>query len=138
MCESSDPINLLFIDTELADIDSVFRNAHWCQPSGQLLAGDQFIDKNCSWKQDRQWTDSSSVVQRFHVRLWRSGNNVIGSAHYETLHAFRGHVVFHFEGAKKLVSNVFSKAGWKTRDGQRLDNQEYIRYNEGIITEIMR
>lgn len=137
ICKASDPINLCFVGVSLDAVDGTFLAAKW-QPQG-LATSNLFLDRICSRPQNSQWTHPGSIWRRFHVRLWREGNNVIGSAHYETLRGFHRHEVHHFEGAEDMVAELFKILGWKVSLGSiKLQDPEFERYNDGFCTEIQR
>ena len=137
-CKVSDPVNLLFINTSLTAVCAALLSANWKSP--EALAGSLYLDPICSHQQDKQLTFPPSIVwRRFHIRLWQHGNDVVGSAHYETLRSFCRHEVHHFEGAEDKVSDIFEKSGWKvSRKSRILQNPEFERYNDGFCTEIGR
>ena len=135
-CRRSDPVNLIFRQTSSIEADATFINAGWCNP--RPFAHDQFLESNCTKKQDSQWAHTRFLWRRFHVRLWSHGSDLVGSAHYETLR-FRGHEVHHFEGGEEKVADDFSDRGWQvTRRKHALNNRELVRYNDGFATEIQR
>lgn len=137
-CEVSDPVNLLFINASLTEVCNTLLSANW--DSRGVATGNLYLDPGCSRHQNMQLTFPPSVFwRRFHIRLWQDGNNVIGSAHYETLRSFYKHEVHHFEGAEDKVSDIFANSGWKVRRGSRkLQNPEFERYNDGFCTEVTR
>jgi len=138
LCKASDPVNLLFINVSLSTVCKTLSSASWETP--RVAAGTLYLDSGCSRHQDAQLTFPPSIVwRRFHIRLWQHGNDVVGSAHYETLRSFCRHEVHHFEGAEDRVSDIFEKSGWKvSRKSRKLQNPEFERYNDGFCTEIKR
>lgn len=121
----------------MSDIEAVLSSYGWVRAAH--FAGTLYLDADCSEAQTSAWTDSPSLVRRFHVRFWQTGQDVLAAAHYETLRAFKGHEVHHFEGAEEMISDIFQSHGWTVnRRAIRMNNRELVRYNDGLLTEIIK
>lgn len=137
-CHEKDPINLVFVNTDLNSILMYLIQSGWtdtCWKFKQFLP-DPSYPTACLKEEDIDKI-SGHLLRRFHVRIWKWGTDQVGSAHYETGRFFK-HEVHHFEGAEEKIAEDFRKSSqWAvTKDKHDLGNHELERYNNGLATEI--
>lgn len=137
-----DPINLLFLNVDISDVESPLRRDGWGNVSG---FDHEILDPTSrNWRnQDAQFGLPATLHRRkYHLRLWENiGGNVIGSAHREDS-VWKGHKLLDFKSAEKYIANLFEDEGWNVRYDQiellnRVGGREEY-YHNGLATEIER
>lgn len=139
-CHEKDPINLVFVNTDLNNILMYFVESGW---KDSLVRFKQFLAdptyRTPCIKEDNIDKVFGHWLRRFHVRIWQWREDQVGSAHYETGRFFK-HEVHHFEGAEEKIAEDFRRSSqWVvTKDKHGLGNLELERYNNGLATEIRK
>ena len=97
--DTADPMNLLFLEETASSLERALhgitnaeKKKKWKKPSfwGFATARDQwlYIDRECR-EQDEQCV-VGWIYDRYHIRLWELGGNVIANAHHEYLISLGG------------------------------------------------
>lgn len=139
-CNEKDPINLVFVNTDLDSVLACLIQSGWTDSHVKFK---QFLEDPSYRTPCHKEEDINKVfghlLRRFHVRIWQWGTDQVGSAHYETGRFFK-HEVHHFEGAEEKIAQDFRRLSqWAvTKDKHNLGNRELERYNNGLATEISK
>jgi hypothetical protein len=133
-CNHVDPINLVFTNASLSDIQKLFDAMNW---NRNAFGKTQYLN-GCSRPQDVQRDKGHFLTERYHIRIWDLGNYCVASAHFEIWYIYT-HIVHHFEGAEQMIADFAESWGWQVlRDEHDLNNAEFERYNDGKATEIRK
>jgi hypothetical protein len=139
-----DPINLVFINTDLSQILAHLDSKGW-HYRGKILdpAKDLYTPDNPPRKVQDAHRMYGPLWQRYHIRIWEYNELLVANAHYETLRHY-GHEVHHYEGAEQKVADDFDDKNWIVRrDFLELRNfdikdNSYRKYHNGYATVISR
>jgi hypothetical protein len=145
-CRPSDPVNIIFENISLDEIEKFLINNGW-ERAKPLLVWDHFIpdpDPLNKRKQDLQLIKPIrwKILKRVHVRLWERDNRVIGGVHIDVLRVTK-HYLTDFESVEKYFANICrTNSNWMVQDdAEDLDNRiaGYGQpYNNGKATVIRR
>jgi hypothetical protein len=145
-------MNILFLNDRSSSLEGTFKgiqNAHtgedWGNPSWLFLATarDQRARLAGSCKgQDKQLV-AGWFWDRFHVRIWDLGDNVIAGAHHENLLTIGGnpprlqpHKPDAFESGKVAICTDFRLLRNVVANGLWLDNETLVPYCSGYAAVI--
>lgn len=144
-CMPSDPINIIFRNISLQDIERFLLNKKWGKSK---VAGNQFVpesDTDLKVKQHLQLV-LGSILKRHHVRLWNikgvrdlaiAGNVkavknlIIASVHKEYLSGIGPHTVADFDLAKtKFAKTCEDNRNWRVNRDVIALNNEFHGYKQ--------
>jgi len=139
-CNFVDPVNLIFTEIDITDVASKLSARGWQE---EWIASNQYMPYEQEpfekRKQDRQMT-RGHLFWRYHIRLWKDHNAIIGNVHFETASLSGGHFPHSFESAEKRVSiDCRETSNWTIEDDATfLDNYKNYPHNNGFATKISR
>jgi hypothetical protein len=134
-CTSSDPINIIFRNVSLTDVEQEFSNMGW--RNSRILASNQFIPYPNPMEKTRQnlQMHKGHLYKRCHIRLWNIESCIIAGVHVERI-SLRGHITTDFESIEKYVARIFRQREHWNIDDDALDLQNPLPgykqpYNNG-------
>jgi hypothetical protein len=146
-CRPSDPINIIFENIGLDEIEKFLLSQGWKSCGVLAFAFDQVIPYPSLFekrRQDRQFVGPGRIciLRRCHIRLWDIERLVFAGIHYDAFR-FIGHTPTDFETPKQFfTSECMKNPDWETKpDYIELDNRTggYKQpYSNGKATLVRR
>ena len=150
-CRPSDPINVIFKEISLDEIEAFLNRKGWKRPRGwekrftpsQVIPQQDQEDPTKKTEQDLQLTKSLKlrVVKRWHIRLWDFGDRIVAGVHVDDTKM--GHVPTDFESVEQHFASLCeTNPQWEVlRDRIELGNYfagHEQPFNNGKATLIRR
>jgi hypothetical protein len=129
-CQPSDPINLIFKNISIKEIENQFKSMKWNKP---LLAESLFLPHPNAFNKTKQNIQMvfGKIYKRYHIRIWDFNSKLIASVHMDRLRLIGGHTAADFESIEKDLANLFRQhSSWSvTEDAEDLQNA-FVGYGQ--------
>lgn len=130
-CTPSDPINLIFENVSVQDVENELLRIGWKRT--RWLASNQTLPIISAMNKTKQSIQihCGSIFKRYHMRVWDIKSCLIAGVHMDRLRFIGGHTSADFESIEKDLANIFKQnTTWTvTDDAVDLGNQ-FGGYNQ--------